>query len=95
MLYCDNLRTVKMVHDPHSEHKRSKHIDIKYHRIKDEIGEGGVNLQWVRGTENLANIMTKPLARPQFERERSWILRGGEDDRRKERGSISVVTMSC
>ena len=41
MLYCDNLRTVKMVHDPHSEHKRSKHVDIKSHRIKDEIGEGG------------------------------------------------------
>ena len=35
-LYCDNLDAVTLTHNP-VHYKLSKHIDIRYHRIRDEI----------------------------------------------------------
>lgn len=38
---------------------RTKHMDIKYHFIKDEVLSGRVNLMYHPTTNNIADLMTK------------------------------------
>lgn len=42
-------------------HNRSKHIDIKYHFIRDEITKGTISLQWISTHDQVADIFTKTL----------------------------------
>ena len=46
---------------------KSKHIEIKYHYIRDKMQRGGVKLQYVATKEQIADVLTKPLARVKFE----------------------------
>ena len=48
-------------------HEKSKHIKIKYHYIRDMVQRGAVNLQYVATEERIADVLTKPLARLNFE----------------------------
>ena len=48
-------------------HDKSKHIKIKYHYIKDMVQKGVVKLQYVATDEQIADVLTKPLARVKFE----------------------------
>ena len=41
--------------------RRSKHIDIRYHYIRDEILQGHVKLSHIDSASNLADGFTKPL----------------------------------
>nr|GEW30338.1 ribonuclease H [Tanacetum cinerariifolium] len=56
------VERTKLDEDPH-EHSRSKHIDVRYHFIKEQVENGVVELYFVK-TE--ANIFTKALARERF-----------------------------
>ncbi|GJZ48067.1 hypothetical protein Tco_0601899 [Tanacetum coccineum] len=49
-------------------HSRTKHIDIRYHFIKDHILKGDIELHFVPIDLELANIFMKPLAEPNFTR---------------------------
>ena len=46
---------------------KSKHIEIKYHYIRDMVQSGVVKLQYVATDEKIAELLTKPLARVKFE----------------------------
>ena len=48
-------------------HDKSKHIEIKYHYIRDMVQRGAVKLQYVATDEQIADVLTKPLARVKFE----------------------------
>ena len=48
-------------------HDRSKHIEIKYHYIRDMVQRGAVKLLYVATEEQIADVLTKPLARLNFE----------------------------
>ena len=48
-------------------HEKSKHIEIKYHYIRDMVQRGEVKLQYVAMDEQVADVLTKPLARVKFE----------------------------
>ncbi|GJS70375.1 retrovirus-related pol polyprotein from transposon TNT 1-94 [Tanacetum coccineum] len=48
-------------------HSRSKHIDVKYHFIKDQVENGEVELYFVRTEYQLVYIFTKALVRERFE----------------------------
>ena len=65
-IYCDNQSCVKL-----SEnlvfHDKSKHIEIKYHYIRDMVQRGAVKLQYVLMNEQIADVLTKPLARVKFD----------------------------
>ena len=45
--------------------ERTKHIDIKYHFVTDEVARGNVQLQWIPTTEQLADVLTKALGAQQ------------------------------
>ena len=57
-------------------HDKSKHIEIKYHYIRDMLQRGAVKLQYVAIDKQIADVLTKPLARVKFEyfRERLGVI---------------------
>ena len=57
-------------------HDKSKHIEIKYHYIRDMVQRGVVKLQYVATEEHIADVLMKPLARLKFEyfREKLGVL---------------------
>jgi DNA-dependent RNA polymerase auxiliary subunit epsilon len=59
-LYCDNQGAIALAKNP-VQHQRSKHIDIRYHFIRQEIQKGSVNVMYVTSNENVADIFTKAL----------------------------------
>jgi hypothetical protein len=48
-------------------HDKSKHIEIRYHYIRDMVQRGVVQLQYVGTDEQVADVLTKPLSRVKFE----------------------------
>lgn len=48
-------------------HERSKHIDVRFHFIRECIGDGKMDLDQVRTEEQLADILTKPLGSSPWE----------------------------
>ena len=48
-------------------HQRSKHIDIRYRFVQENIENGKLKLEWISTDEMLADILTKPLPYPRFE----------------------------
>ena len=65
-IFCDNQNCVKLSKNP-VFHDKSKHIEIKYHYIRDMVQRGGVKLQYVATYENIADVLTKTLSRVKFE----------------------------
>ena len=63
MIREDNQSCIKMTKNP-VNHGRAKHIDIKYHHIRDEVKRGEVKLEYCETTLMLADIMTKALPGP-------------------------------
>ena len=48
-------------------HDNSKHIEIKYHYIRDMVQREAVTLQYVSTDDQIANVLTKSMARVKFE----------------------------
>ena len=59
----DNQSCIKMTKNP-VNHGRAKHIDIKYHHIRDEVKRGDVKLEYYETSMMLADILTKGLPGP-------------------------------
>lgn len=57
----DNQSTMKMVTNERFSN-RSKHIDVKYKHVQDEIARGTVVLEYCPTEMNIADMLTKPLA---------------------------------
>jgi len=47
-------------------HKRTKHIDIKHHYIREKIQEGMVQLKYIHTTDQEADMLTKSLPTNKF-----------------------------
>lgn len=59
-IWCDNESAILLAKNPES-HKRSKHIDVRYHHIREQIKKGVVNISYVNTKNQLADILTKGL----------------------------------
>ncbi|GKC82633.1 hypothetical protein Tco_1138350 [Tanacetum coccineum] len=66
-IFCDNTSAIAISNNP-VLHSRTKHIDIRYHFIKDHILKGDIELHFIPTKYQLANIFTKPLDEPTFTR---------------------------
>jgi hypothetical protein len=75
LIYFDNQSCIKLSKNP-VFHDRCKHIEIRYHFIRDRIQRGAVKLQYISTDEQVANILTKPLEKGKFVffRERLGVL---------------------
>ncbi|GKA89337.1 retrovirus-related pol polyprotein from transposon TNT 1-94 [Tanacetum coccineum] len=64
-LYCDNKSAIALCCN-NVQHSRSKHIDVRYHFIKERVKNKVVELYFVRIEYQLADIFTKALPRERF-----------------------------
>jgi hypothetical protein len=64
-LLCDNESSIRMVDNP-VEHNHTKHIDIRYHFLRDHQQRGDIEIDYVSTKEQLADIFTKPLDEKTF-----------------------------
>nr|GEV22823.1 retrovirus-related Pol polyprotein from transposon TNT 1-94 [Tanacetum cinerariifolium] len=64
-LYRDNKSAIALCYN-NVQHSRSKHIDVRYHFIKEQVKNGVVELYIVRTEYQLADIFTKALPRERF-----------------------------
>jgi hypothetical protein len=62
-LMCDNGSAIRLVHK-FTQNQRTKHIDFRFHFIREKQANGEID--HVTTTHQLADILTKPLAAPQF-----------------------------
>lgn len=62
----DNQSAIAMSKNPTS-HDRTKHIDIKFHFVRNAINESLIKLVYCPTDEMVADILTKPLHRGRFE----------------------------
>ena len=60
-LYCDNSGAVANAKEPRS-HKRGKHIERKYHLIREIVSRGDTVVSQIASENNLADPFTKGLA---------------------------------
>ncbi|GKE66517.1 hypothetical protein Tco_1520678 [Tanacetum coccineum] len=65
-MYYDNKSAIALCCN-NVQHSRSKHIDIRYHFIKEQVENRVVELYFVRIEYQLADILTKSLGRERLE----------------------------
>ncbi|GJV09792.1 retrovirus-related pol polyprotein from transposon TNT 1-94 [Tanacetum coccineum] len=63
---CDNKSAIALCCN-NVQHSRSKHMDIRYHFIKDQVENGVIELYFIRKEYQLADIITKALCRERIE----------------------------
>ena len=66
-MYCDNTSASALAHNP-VHHDRTKHIDIRHHRIREFILDGTVEIIYVKSADNPADIFTKSVSIAVFKR---------------------------
>jgi hypothetical protein len=74
-LKIDNQSAISLCKNP-VHHERSKHIDTRFHFIRDCVETGMIEVQYVCTNDQLADILTKALPKPKFfvMRERFGVL---------------------
>jgi hypothetical protein len=66
-IHSDNKSAIELVKN-NSYHSRTKHIDIRFHYIREIYEAGSIAISH-RGTDDMpADMFTKPLARPKLEK---------------------------
>lgn len=76
VVYEDNQGAISM--SKNAETRRTKHMDVKYHFIRDCVQNKAISLKYIPTTEQLADILTKGLPRDQFEKLRTCIMSGSD-----------------
>ncbi|KAG6383222.1 hypothetical protein SASPL_157029 [Salvia splendens] len=71
-IFCDNSSTIKLSKNP-VMHGRSKHIDVRFHFLRELAREGVVQLKHCGTQEQMADVLTKPLKLESFQRLRDQL----------------------
>lgn len=87
-IYQDNQGAIALAKNP-IFHQRTKHIDIKYHFVREKVESGEVELVYVPTAMMQADFMTKNLPKPKFTKDVNTI---GLIDNRQ--GKVLKITNS-
>lgn len=80
LIYTDSEPSIKYLNNQSDVLKpRTRHLALKYHFIRKAIQDGEIELRYIPTKEQRADVLTKPLARPQFEWLRSLLLKDDEE----------------
>ena len=60
-IHSDNQSTIKLIENSKFS-ARTKHIDVRLHFVRDCVSNGIIKLQFCPTEENVADLLTKPLA---------------------------------
>ena len=66
-IFCDNKAAINISHNP-MHHDRTKHVEVDRHFIKEKIEDGTICMTYVPTSNQTADLLTKGLYRPLFER---------------------------
>ncbi|PKU81867.1 Retrovirus-related Pol polyprotein from transposon TNT 1-94 [Dendrobium catenatum] len=69
-VYCDNTSTIALANNP-VFHGRTKHIEIDQRFVRENIQNNVIRLLPISTTDQIADILTKPLSTPRFKELRS------------------------
>ncbi|KAM1049175.1 hypothetical protein ACFX2C_028302 [Malus domestica] len=64
-VHCDNTAAIAITKNP-VFHQKTKHIDRRYHFIKNALQEGIIDLVYCPTNEQVADIFTKALSKDRF-----------------------------
>ena len=64
VIHEDNQSAIAIAKNPQF-HSRTKHVDIKYHFVRELVEDGIIRLSYCRSGNMMAHILTKGLAAPQ------------------------------
>ncbi|GJT62191.1 retrovirus-related pol polyprotein from transposon TNT 1-94 [Tanacetum coccineum] len=64
-MHCDSKAAIAISCNP-VQHSRTKHIDVRYHFIKEQVEKGIVELFFVGTEYQLADLFTKALSEDRF-----------------------------
>nr|GEV38916.1 copia protein [Tanacetum cinerariifolium] len=65
LIYCDSKSAIAISCNP-VQHSRTKHIDVRYHFIKEHVEKGTIELYFVKTDYQLADLFTKALPADRF-----------------------------
>jgi len=63
---CDNSSTIKLSRN-HIMHRRSKHIDVRFHFLRDLTRDRVIELVLWGSQDQVADLLTKPIKLQTFE----------------------------
>ncbi|GJY27107.1 hypothetical protein Tco_0401833 [Tanacetum coccineum] len=66
LMYCDSKSAIGISCNP-VQHSRTKHINTRYHFIKEHVEKGTIELYFIGTEYQLADLFTKALPRDRFE----------------------------
>lgn len=64
---CDNRAAIALATNPMTT-KRSKHIDVKYHYVREKEEKKEIEVKWCQTEEMAADMFTKAIPKPQFQK---------------------------
>ena len=73
MLWDDNQGAIAMSKNP-IQHKRTKHIDIRYHFVREAVARGDIRLSYVQTQDQIADLLTKSVPKMTVQRLRPILL---------------------
>ena len=64
-LYCDSQSAIYLAKNQ-VYHARTKHIDVRFHKIRELVATGELLLEKIHTSENVADMLTKPITANKF-----------------------------
>ena len=66
VLRVDNKSTISLIKNP-VHHDRGKHIDTRFHLIREYVQGRLIEVEFIRTDEQLGDVLTKALPRVKFQ----------------------------
>lgn len=72
IIYCDNQGAITLARNP-AFHARTKHISIQHHFVREKVTSGEIDLKFINTEDQIADGLTKPLAKDKFQKFRDLL----------------------
>jgi hypothetical protein len=64
-LYCDSQSAIYLAKNQ-VYHARTKHIDVRFHKVRELVATGELLLKKIHDSENAVDMLTKPITADKF-----------------------------